>query len=298
MLRSVAVVLLGPPGTSRRWRRSPTRRRRLRRWRSVGRRPSSAWPRRRWPSLRRPRPTPTTPPAPASKMASVRNCLRMCARVAPSARRRPISLRRSITAITITLAMPIPPTSRATAPRPRNSDVNAVLAASSAASASDGRRRLDLLGRLRVHGGRQHAANGVDGAFLGADVDPLRSDVVADDVGLGCRDADDGAAIEPFGCGDGVQDADHGEPVVTDSDPQLVGDVDDPELLGGHRAEHDGRVRARCRVEPLAIGQRHVEGGQQAGVGGEHGDAAVDALRRSRRSGAPSPRPWRSSSPR
>ena len=37
------------------------------------------------------------------------------------------------------LAMPIPPTSSATAPRPRNSPVSAESAAARAASASDGR---------------------------------------------------------------------------------------------------------------------------------------------------------------
>jgi hypothetical protein len=59
--------------------------------------------------------------------------------VAPSARRNPISERRSGTEITITLAIPTPPTSSATAPRPRNNDVKAVLAAARASRASDGR---------------------------------------------------------------------------------------------------------------------------------------------------------------
>ncbi len=49
----------------------------------------------------------------------------MCRRVAPSARRSPISERRSSTEMTITFAMPTPPTSSATAPSPRNSEVNA-----------------------------------------------------------------------------------------------------------------------------------------------------------------------------
>ena len=59
--------------------------------------------------------------------------------VAPSARRTPISVRRSSTEITITLAMPTPPTRRATAPRPSSSAVSAWSVAARASSASDGR---------------------------------------------------------------------------------------------------------------------------------------------------------------
>ena len=63
----------------------------------------------------------------------------MCRFVAPSARRRPISERRSSTEMTITLAIPTPPTSSATAPSPRKSAVKASLTAARASSASEGR---------------------------------------------------------------------------------------------------------------------------------------------------------------
>ena len=46
--------------------------------------------------------------------------------------------RRSSTAITMTLAIPMPPTSSATAPRPRNSVVDAAATASRAVSAAEG----------------------------------------------------------------------------------------------------------------------------------------------------------------
>ena len=61
------------------------------------------------------------------------------ARVAPSARRRPISERRSRTLMIMMFATPIAPTSRATAPRPRKRPLNAPLAS---ASAVERRRRV------------------------------------------------------------------------------------------------------------------------------------------------------------
>jgi hypothetical protein len=82
---------------------------------------------------------PAAPPSADSSSDSTRNCSPTCPRVAPSARRRPISPRRSSTEITMMLPMPIPPTSTATAPRPRNSPVRAVRAAARAARMLDGR---------------------------------------------------------------------------------------------------------------------------------------------------------------
>ena len=81
----------------------------------------------------------------------------MWARVAPRARRRPISGRRSITAISITLAMPRAATPSATAARPRNSVVKVVAAAARASIASDGRWTLTASGFLGVGGVRQRA---------------------------------------------------------------------------------------------------------------------------------------------
>ena len=56
------------------------------------------------------------PPSPQTMAASVMNCTATCPRVAPMARRRPISDRRSRTATTMILAMPTPPTSKETEP--------------------------------------------------------------------------------------------------------------------------------------------------------------------------------------
>lgn len=60
------------------------------------------------------------------------------AAVAPIARRRPISPLRSKTDMTMTLAIPTPPTSRATAPSPRNSEEKAFFASMRACRASEG----------------------------------------------------------------------------------------------------------------------------------------------------------------
>src|SRR6516162_7365364 len=86
-----------------------------------------------------PMPTPHPPPSTDSSNASSRNWLPMCPRVAPSARRSPISRRRSMTEITMTLAMPSPPARMATAPSPSSSVVPEFCTSRRAASASDGR---------------------------------------------------------------------------------------------------------------------------------------------------------------
>ena len=70
----------------------------------------------------------------------------MWVRVAPSARRSPISERRSSTDMSMMLATPTPATNRATAASPRNSEVKAPAAAARAASASDGRVTVTSLG--------------------------------------------------------------------------------------------------------------------------------------------------------
>src|SRR6266516_4889279 len=71
--------------------------------------------------------TPTTPPMTASRIDSARNCVRIWAFVAPRARRRPISERRSRTEMIMMLATPTAPTISATAPSPRKRLLNALL---------------------------------------------------------------------------------------------------------------------------------------------------------------------------
>ena len=67
-----------------------------------------------------PKMTPSAPPAPESRTVSTRNWMMMSRRLAPSARRMPISRVRSVTLASMMFMMPIPPTSRdmaAMAPR-------------------------------------------------------------------------------------------------------------------------------------------------------------------------------------
>jgi hypothetical protein len=86
------------------------------------------------------KPDPEDAAAVASAVASRKNWAATCRARAPSARRRPISARRSSTEITIVFAMPTPPTTSATAPRARKSPTNVVRAAIRARRISDGRR--------------------------------------------------------------------------------------------------------------------------------------------------------------
>src|SRR4029453_17906804 len=82
--------------------------------------------------------TPLAPPSRASRIASVRNWPRMFALVAPRARRRPISERRSRTPISMMLPTPTAPTSNETAPRPRKRLLSALWAAARAVRAAEG----------------------------------------------------------------------------------------------------------------------------------------------------------------
>jgi hypothetical protein len=66
--------------------------------------------------------------------------------VAPRARRRPISERRSRTEMIMMLATPTAPTRRATAPRPRNRLLRALLASAWATRAAEGWLTLTSLG--------------------------------------------------------------------------------------------------------------------------------------------------------
>src|SRR5580658_1311812 len=102
---------------------------------------------------RAPAPTPPAPPTSARRTASARNWTRMWPRVAPRARRSPISERRSRTEMIMMLATPTAPTRRATAPRPRKRSSKAPWA--SAWAAKEAVDPVDVAGlRAHVDGGR------------------------------------------------------------------------------------------------------------------------------------------------
>src|ERR1700758_4070830 len=119
---------------------------------------------------------PVVPPRRARRMASVRNWTRIWPLVAPRARRRPISERRSRTEMTMMLATPIAPTSSATAPRPRNRTLNALLAsawATAVAGAEVDRGGVPVEAEVALGGGVADEDGGVDaGGEWGWSEDP------------------------------------------------------------------------------------------------------------------------------
>ena len=112
--------------------------------------------RRRSPSRSTPSTMPTAPPRSASRIASERNCVRMLPFVAPSARRSPISLRRSRTEMTMMFATPTAPTSSATAPRPRKRPFSAALRVGLRDERGRGLGDVDLVRRLGVRRRGEH----------------------------------------------------------------------------------------------------------------------------------------------
>ena len=212
-----------------------------------------------WPGA--PSSSPAIPPSAASSADSVRNWERMLRRVAPSARRRPISPRRSSTEITMMFAIPIAPTSSATAPRPSSSVVNWPLAAARASSASDGRLTWTPSGFCGSTVGASRFETCVDLVDVGAHVD-LRGVGLRLEQPLGHRKPDERGAVEA-----GVEDhrlhhADHVEPGVAEEHLDVAGDVADLQRGGRLGSEHDRRValvgrvrgtgRSRARPRPSA----------------------------------------------
>jgi hypothetical protein len=168
----------------------------------------------------------------------------------------------------MTLAIPTPPTSSATAPRPRNSEVNAVLAAARASSASDGR-EIDLFRVLAVGGGAERVAHGRDRVGVRAHVDRRRRAGRAEPV-LGDAEPDDRRRVERVGEGDGIEDPDDREPAAGDPHPH-AGAVD-PQPRGGVGAEDGDRVAAVRRVDEAPTRERAADRAQQRRIGGEHAD--------------------------
>ena len=90
--------------------------------------PASKPGRRRQPTtMMTPRLAPRMPPMTPIEALSNRNCAAMCPRVAPMARRRPISPVRSITDTSVMLAMPIAPTTSDRPPSKQEHDVHVAL---------------------------------------------------------------------------------------------------------------------------------------------------------------------------
>ena len=121
--------------------------------------------------------------------------------------------------MTMTFAIPMPPTSSATAPRPANSAVDAVATASRAVSAAEG--WLTAAPPGTCGSGRRAEERGDLGGRVdvGADVDPARVAVVAEQRG-GDGEADERGPVDLRRERQRVQDAGDGEQAAADQDPR------------------------------------------------------------------------------
>src|SRR5580698_8224036 len=127
----------------------------------------------------------------------------------------------------------------------------------------------------RVGGDGQDGRHGVDLAGNAAQVEPGGVAVEAE-VLLGDGESDEGHAVHLGEQYDGVQDADHREPVSADQHLRRVRQIVDAEQAGRLGAQDDRRVPGRSRVEEGAVGQGGTQGGGQGGVGrGQRNTAGV-----------------------
>ena len=150
----------------------------------------------------------------------------MWRRVAPSARRRPISPRRSSTEMTMMLAMPIAPTSSATAPRPSSRVVNWPLAAARASSASAGRLTWTPSALWGAAVGASRPRDPVDVVDVRAHVD-LRGVRPDAEEALGDGQRDEHGGVERGVEEHGLEDADDREPGAVDEDEDVAADAGD-----------------------------------------------------------------------
>ena len=192
------------------------------------------------------------PPSSASRIASLKNCVRMLPFVAPRARRRPISERRSSTPMIMMFATPTAPTRSATAASPRKRSLNAPWASARATSAEEGWLTSTLLGASGSGRCGKDVVDGVDLAGLRADVDLGRVTVEVE-VALGGGKADQGAAVDLGREGRRTEDAGDVEPHPAQRDPLAGKHTVDAEPLRGRGAEHADRLPLGRGVEEAAL---------------------------------------------
>ena len=170
------------------------------------------------------------------------------------------------------------PTSRETAPRPRNRLFSAPLASAWATSASEGWADGDLVGVFGVGGGGEHVVDGVDLVGARAEVDLGRVPVEAE-VLLRGGVSDEHRGVDFGGEHGGVEDAGEVEPLPAgcaarpSSQPDPLSRVDpvDAQAPGGGGAEHGDRLAGGGRVQEPALGHRGADGAGQCQAGGLHG---------------------------
>ena len=137
-------------------------------------------------------------------------------------------------------AIPIAPTSSATAPRPSSSVVNWPFAAARASSTSDGRLTLTPLGSCGLAVAAQQVRDRGHVVLAAANVDLGRLRQLPEQP-LGDRQRDEHDRVQRRVEHDGVEDPDDDEPGVAEVDHHVAADVVDLQRRRGLGAEHDLR---------------------------------------------------------
>ena len=180
------------------------------------------------------------------------------------------------------LATPTAPTSRATAPSPRNRPLRALFASACATRAEEGWLTLTSLGFSGLAVAARRLSTAFTRSVLSSEVDGGGMAVEAQ-VFLCCGVPDQDGGVDGWGEHSRFEGAGHVEPVAADPDAFAGVDAVDPEALRGSGAEDSNGFLGGCRVEVLALGdiggdhREEVEGcgldGQ--GVGVDRGDVGV-----------------------
>ena len=142
------------------------------------------------------------------------------------------------------LATPTAPTSRATAPRPRNRVLKAPLASAWAVRAAEGWETLTSAGFSGLAWAASRLSTRRDGAGGGAQVDGGGVAVVVQVV-LGGGVADQHRGVDLGGQHGGLEDAGEVEPHAADPDPLAGADRVDAQPLRGGGAQNGDRLAWR-----------------------------------------------------
>ena len=151
------------------------------------------------------------------------------------------------------LATPTAPTKRATAPRPRNRPLRALLASAWATRASDGWLTLTSLGYSGLAVAARRLSTATTRSVLGAEVDG-GGVAVESQVSL-CRGvADEDGGVDGGGEHGGFEDAGEVEPLAAHPDALVGVDAIDAEQLGGDGADDGDGFLGGGRVEVVTLG--------------------------------------------
>jgi hypothetical protein len=173
--------------------------------------------------------------------------------------------------MTMTLAMPTPPTRRATAPSPEEERGVGRFCRGPGLDDVGGAADLHLLWVFGVGRRGQEGAGVLDRVGVGADVDRGGVGGGAEEL-LGDRVADEGGAVDVGGERERVEDADDAEPAPVDVDGRPGLEARDRQPLRRDGAERDGGVADICLVQEEPLLHRSVQGGEQVGVRREDAD--------------------------